>query len=850
MNNNRNTTLDQWIFRQEKKDIDDSKEKTNHNITLSSLLREFTEKIRIPDIKDLPRKTYRIFEILPEKSKAVIVTEKAKVASAIARVLGKATKRQIKTEWGNILIFEASLNNRRFTIIPLRGHITEYTTIDSLSKRWDSIDPKLIIDPNSLKEVITDHGVANVIQREISNSNLLILATDADEEGANIGLEVYELSNKVRSIPAVQMWFISLNPRELKQAFLMPQEPRWTWAYAVKARRIIDAMVGFSATREITVFLQDYIRKLQTRVFSIGRVQTPTLYLIYLREKEIRNFKPTPYWVLQIEFSINNEKFIAKHIDSPFKDEKIVMRVYEKIKNSTEGIVSDATEREEKVLPPTPLNTTKILILINNVLGLSSKKAMRILEDLYLAGLITYPRTETDKYPENYGHRANLVVLSKLDKLGKFAEKILTGELKLYRNGTKMTGDHLPITPIDIPSDKKPLPTKDHLNIYELIVRRYLALFYPPAKLLKKKIIIDVSGEKFQTSFIFVKEPGFFDVYPFNAPKEKVDFNIQLEQILKIRRLFPPERKLTTPPPRLTEAELINLMERMALGTKSTRPEHIETLVQRKYITRKGRRLYITDIGYSLMSFLEKIWLDFVKPYFSARVHILMRDVMNNELDWERMVKVIQDEYINLFNELRKNKTQLKDSIISAINESIEKEKVTSCPKCGSPMIIRPTRSKKVNVLFCTSCNFSTIIPNAKKYIPTNLKCVICGGEPLGLKRKNRIVYMCPFCWREHGPCYKCPKLTQCPVSDLIRKEKEKYQVGKCDCGGTLIYVPTARFVVCDTCGKKYYLPRTGSIRLLKKKCEKHNLRFFSVREKTNRYTICIKCVSDNKSEK
>ena len=841
-------TLDQWLKEDIEKTMKETQREENEDELLelgdlSSLIKEFLEKIQIPEIKTLKKKVYEIHKILPVNKKGLIITEKAKVASAIARALGKWKRRKVRTKWGDVTVYDVIWSSRSLTIVPLRGHILEYTTSEEFSGKWEKSDPKNIIDVNALKEEVIDKHIAEVLKREIMTADLLILATDADEEGANIGLEVYELVSEIKKVPVVQMWFISLNPSELKKTFLKPIEPKWEWAYAVKARRILDAMIGFSATRELTVYFRDYLNQIGARVLSIGRVQTPTLYLLYLREKEIKKFKPKPYWSLNINLEKDGVTVVAKHANSPFNQEKIAYDVFNKIKYADKAIIEKISTEEKRILPPTPLNTTKILALLNKFLGIPSKKAMAILEDLYLSGLITYPRTETDKYPPDYNHLPNLKKLTSLSTIGVYAKKAIETGAKLIRNGSKLVGDHLPITPIDAAErNDSRLPTKLHEQVYEIIVRRYLALFYPPAVVEKKRVIFNVLGESFEANFQIIKVKGFMEVYPIDMPKDMKVIDFYKGETVFVKKVQPPQKKYTKPPTRISEGELIRLMERLALGTKSTRPEHIETLIKRRYAERKGRKLIVTEIGASLISFLEKIWSDFVKPLFSANVHILMRKVMNGELDWEEMIRIVQKEYLKLFDELRKNKECLKEQMNIAIKQDVLKSKVISCPKCGNSMVIRSTKKKKVNLLVCLNCKYSVIIPLARAYIPVGIKCPICGAETIILKRESRKIFLCPICWREYGPCYKCPELEKCPIKTAIDKEEEKTIVGRCECGGNLKYISHKKVVLYSNCGKRYYLPKKGRITLLKKVCDKDGLRVFSIRSSQSKYYFCIKC--------
>ncbi|MHA1615844.1 MAG: DNA topoisomerase [Candidatus Njordarchaeales archaeon] len=814
--------------------------------SLSDMIKEFKSKIKLPEIRDTISKRYSIGEITSKAKKILVVTEKPKVAQAIAKALGSGKARSIKSRSRSLIVYDVNWNNKKITIIPLRGHIIEYAPIDRFSGKWEESDPRQIINPSSLREIVTEKLIAEVLSAESRNADLLLLATDADEEGANIGLEAYEIVRKQRKdIPVYQMWFISLQPTELRTAFNKPIEPKWNWAYAVKARRIIDAMIGFSATRELTVAFREVTKSLRIKALSIGRVQTPTLYLLFLREREIKNFKPKPYWVLRAQFQINGSRAEGQHIDSPFWDEERAKNVFSRIRDARRAVVKEVHVSKESKLPPTPLDTTKALAMINNILGIPSSRAMKILEDLYLNGLITYPRTDTDKYPETYNHIPNLRALQKIPTFSSIVRDIFSKGAKLRRNGTRLVGDHLPITPIDAatPGDKR-LPTQQHAMVYDLIVRRYLSLFLEPAEIIRFKALIAINSELFEFSGTRILKSGFYIVYPYDKPKESIYAEIFEGQEILVEKVFPPEKRYTQPPPRLKESDLIKIMETLGLGTKSTRPDHIETLISRRYVERKGKTLRITSIGWILAEFLEQIWPDFVKPFFSAYVHAWMRKVMNGEIHWQEMVRDVQEKFLSLFDELRKNITNLKGKLLKVSKEYAQKNEIMKCPRCNSSVIAIPSKKAKVNILKCTHCDFSTIVPKATKYVAQEIKCSICHTNVLLLKRRGKAdIYLCPICWRTKGICSKCDHLEYCDMKKILEKEREKTIVGKCDCGGKLIYLVNWRVVKCDNCNQQYHLPKRGSIKLLKKTCpicQKYRLLRIKTAKSTTYY--CIKC--------
>ncbi len=858
------TTLDKWLSITIEKDKEENRSKssdtvkeegkTSKTITLegqdkknylTALIRDFENKIKLPEIVD-NNKYYDLRQIINTNyiNKILIVTEKPKVAQAFAKAITK--KPRIKSVGRKLRIFNALFNGINVSILPLTGHIIELTTRKEYSGNWENTDPlKLIEDPKAIIERVKYPEIEKAIAEEVADADLFLIATDADEEGANIGYEAYKIAKKYKKdINVYQLWFLSLEPKELFKSLLKPIEPKWNWAYSVQARRIIDAIVGFTSTRELTIFLKEQLDKLGLKVASIGRVQTPTLYLIYLREKEIEEFKPRPYWVLIANVLIGETPYEFRHRNSPIYDKNKALMIFEKLKEEKKAWVTEIKVKQNKILPPPPLNTTRALTEINRLFGIDSKTAIKILEDLYLSGLITYPRTDTDRYPQDFDHKGTLEKLVGFSEYSEIIRLIITRGAKLKRNGRKLIGDHLPITPIDYPKpNDRRLPNEKYKRIYEFVLTRYLALFLDPAQVEKREIFIRIKDELFSARDNKIVDLGFYAVYQYDVPKES---SIPISEAgieLNVRDISIKEDK-TKPPSPLSEFELIGLMEKLGLGTKSTRPEHIQKLVDRGYITRKNKTLRITQIGKTLMEQLEKIWSDFVKPYFSANIHKMMREVMNGQLTEEEMIKRARNEFLKLFKELRNHLQKHGQIIISAYEREMDSKKVVSCPKCGGAMI-KIDISPKASKLICTKCKFNVVVPKFKKIeILSDIKCAICGSNPVVLHRKRKL-FVCLNCFKEIGPCFKCPKLNECPVGELIKREEERMTVGWCDqCDSPALYVPEKRFVICKDCVKSvvYNLPKRGAIYLTNKQHDKCGWRLFRIRTGKKSYLYCAKC--------
>jgi len=690
----------------------------------------------------------------------LVVSEKYKQALAIAKALGKVERKT----FNNVPVFLVKTNSSSVIVVPLRGHITEYSTKSEYEK-WTQNDPKLILlDKNSLKKIYKERKYVEVLKTLAKDCNKIIFATDADEEGENIALEAWEIIRKVNpKLKPKRLWLHTLVPSDIRKAFRNLIEPKWTWAYAVEARRQIDALIGFAATRELTLALKPFLKHIGTNVISVGRVQTPTLYLIYNREKEIKNFKPEPYWNLLAEINLHEETIKVKHLSSPFKDEILVKTIYNRIKGEKYAVLEDIKREEIYIQPPTPFNTTKALKMITKILPITAKTAMKIMEDLYLDALITYPRTDTDQYSSSFPHKEIISKFLKSKIYYTYAEEILKKGILQPRQGRVFKGDHEPITPIDVaePNDTR-FRTRNHWEVYNIIVRRYLALFMPPAKELKVQLLFLIGKEKFIANMTTLLEGGFMKVWPW-VEKEYTSIpkvsEIATKKPYPVKKIYI-EKKKTKPPPRLTESNLIATMQKLNLGTKSTRPQHIETNKKRGYIIRKGRSLYCSNIGWILASNLEKIWPEFVLPKFTAKIEEMLQKVMNGSINWSEVVEDVRKEFLNMFDKLRGNKAKIVKEIKETVDKMMKEGTYTviyaNCPNCGQPMTLRTGKTGK-RYIKCISCSETRPLPQRGSIRVLKTKtCPKCGNKVLSIRIKNFSYKICPTCWTTMGICAKC----------------------------------------------------------------------------------------------
>jgi DNA topoisomerase-1 len=599
--------------------------------------------------------------------RVLVVSEKPRMARTIAHALGDYRARRI----GRVTAYDLQYNGDSITVFPLMGHIKDIQTAPRY-RRWSGVDPLVLLtDRVALVKIVSKPGIVRALKKELQHADMIVISTDPDEEGENIGMEALEVAREMGDGFAVKrLWLPTTSATDIRRRWGAMVEPKMNLAYAVEARRYLDALVGFSATRELSLKLQHLTRRLGTYIVSVGRCQTALLWLIYRREKEIHSFVPEPFWQVQAQFSAADGVFHGVHVASPFKEEDKARKVYEASRAAGEGVVLSCQDHVVEEPPPTPLNTSKMLQMVVRNVGVTAARAMQLAEDLYLEGYITYPRTNTDRYTA-FSHRLNLERLSTHTILGGYAKQLLDKGMVRPRNGRVYEGDHEPITPIQplSPGGKTGF-SEHHYRVYELILRRYLALFGPPARISRAEVMVDVAGETFLSRGLRVIEPGFMTVYSITMPKEVPIPRLAEGDRVKVVRVDM-VRDETKPPPRYSEADLIRLMTQERIGTKSTRPQFIEILRSRRYI--EGFRvLKPTRLGYVLAEQLEAIWPEFVRPTFTTKIEVELSQVAEGRKDWRQVVEEGRMLFMKMLVSLREKMEVLADRIGEGTQRLVE----------------------------------------------------------------------------------------------------------------------------------------------------------------------------------
>lgn len=709
----------------------------------------------------------------------LIIAEKNKAAKAIAEAIG--TTKLINNHNTSIVYF---IPSKDIYVLPLRGHILSYKNVKAFESWTKSIPRDIITNPNSIEKVPISYAYPFInALREYSKKCIeVIIATDADIEGCNIGLiDAYTfIKQSNQSIKVSQMWLSSLETNEIKNKFRNTISPKWNWAQIGEARAIIDAIIGFSATREVTNTLRPLLTILNRKFVSIGRVQTSLLYLIYLRNEEIQIFIPETYWNIVADLIEHKISFKAFHDLNPFKTDKDVQakNIYQKIKNEKVAKIFKNTKSIIERRPPAPLNTSKVLVLLTKNLRISASLALKTMESLYLNKLISYPRTDSDKYKADFDHIPYLHKFSTHSQYGKYTSDLLREKKFKPVNGRIDAGDHPPITPIEsIEHTSLKFENEIQRKVYDLIARHYLALFGKNARESKASLKLLIRDEPFTSQRVTLVFDGFLEIAPFLKRPYDSEITIVGNEIPVKEILI--NSKQTKPPPQYSDTNLLKLMERNRLGTKSTRPGIIEILIKRDLIYRNELQYLITELGKFLINNLKVIWLPFLKPEFTKGVEELFGDIKENKKSMNEVVNIVKNVFLALFDKFLANKSKIllkidgfqkqNSSEITKANSKKFPSTSAHCPVCKTYSMKLVTTYKKRRFLACADekCKSYLSVPKRGRIQLVKSLCSICGFDIFKIyyrkNNKSLSYYMCPKCWNQglqdktgEGFCSKC----------------------------------------------------------------------------------------------
>lgn len=674
--------------------------------------------------------------------KVLVLAEKPSVAREIARVMGSREKHKSYFE------------GPQYVVTWALGHLVGLAEPEDYDRKyatWNLEDLPILPKQTKLKVLReTNHqykAVAQLMKR--SDIKELIIATDAAREGELLARWIIQMAHCKK--PFKRLWISSQTDKAIKQGFanLKPGHQFDRLYESARCRAEADWMVGLNVTRALTV---KYGAQL-----SAGRVQTPTLGMIMDREKEIMNFRSEEYDMLAADFGNFQAMWRASQGDSRIFDKTRTEELKRKLDGATAKVVQ--VKKSEKVEPhPLAYDLTELQRDANKRYGFSAKETSNLLQRLYEQHkLVTYPRTDsrylTSDMTGTFKERLESVAVGPYSAL---ARPLLRKSLPITKrivDDSKVT-DHHAIIPTEQTVLLNALST-DERKLYDLIVRRFISLFYAPARYDAVQVKLQVEKEVLAVKGTTVKEHGWREVYGAEGYEDDTDAEdeshegksggqqlpeLREGETYKIQRcIVKPGR--TLPPKRYNEAALLGQMEKHGLGTPATRADIIEKLVSSDTIERQGNALHPTGKGKQL---IELAAPQLRTPELTAKWEAELERIAKGQGQPEPFLNGIRTMAGELVRSVKNSTVEYKPHNVSN----------SHCPDCGTRLLEKKSKRGKFLVCPTNDCGYKR---SAEKRL-SNRRCPQC-HKKMELKEGKAGLYV---------------QCLPCGITETLDKDKQR----------------------------------------------------------------------------
>ena len=798
----------------------------------------------------------------------LVVAEKTNAAENIAKELGVGTK---KDKVYNTPVCRFTREGEEWVAMGLRGHILAVDFPRELQWRedqgWFGVDEEGEVFPASLPSTLahppfekvrkpfTKEGVdikgwkvpslpylvwAPVVKkpaekeiiRTLKNlakkADEVIIATDFDREGELIGSDAVSMVRQVNEdVPVVRARYSSFTKPELEHAFARENLVAVDddLAAAGESRQFIDLIWGAVLTRYLTMAKFGGLGNVR----SAGRVQTPTLALVARREKERQAFVPEDYWVVRgTAATQKGEEFKVAHATARFKDEATATSAYQDAKAAGKARVTDVVKKTRKGTIQTPFNTTSLQTAAAAE-GLTPARTMRIAESLYMSGLISYPRVDNTVYPETLDLSEVVTMLKGVPQYSNYCDELLAAHPLKATRGKQETTDHPPIYPTGVGDPDKLRP--EEWKLYNLIARRFLATLSEQPVIEGTKVTLDAGGQTFTASGDVLVKPGYRAIYPYGSKKDEQLPALSVGQEVDLTSLDL-EAKQTEPPARYSQGKLVQEMERLGLGTKSTRASIIERLYEVKYL--KNDPIEPSQLGMAIIDALECYAAHITTPEMTSELEGDMTKVAEGKASQDAVVDHSRELLASLLEGLIEHKEDLGEAISDAVQADA---KIGVCPKCGHDLLVKQSAKTRSSFIGCSAwpeCEVTYPLPQGKIQTVEEL-CPVCGCPQIKVqpfRSKPYVVCVDPAC-----PTNKEPDVTVgvCPTCAAAGRE------------GLLIAHRSERtlkrFIRCtnyDECSTSYPLPQRGELKATGEVCPDCGAPIVEVTTTRGPWRICV----------
>ena len=589
----------------------------------------------------------------------------------------------------------------------------------------------------------------NAITEIAKKAKAFVNACDFDVEGSLIGYMILKYAGAGADAKARRMKFSTLTREELQYAYehMLPQLD-FPLINAGLCRHEVDWLYGINLSRALTESARKSSGKYAT--LSTGRVQGPALRFVVDREQEIETFLPLPYWDIQAIVEINGEKLRAEFEVERFSVKTEAENVAS-LSEGKEGLIEEIESKSVSLAPPFPFDLPSLQAEAYRQFGMTPRHSLGIAERLYLDALISYPRTSSQKLPVSIGYQRVLQGLSKDSNYSQSAKKLLRQQSLHPNEGKKTDPAHPAVYPTGMLL-KQPLESKES-KLYDLIVKRFMATFAPPATRETVKVTIKVNNLRFYLRGSRILAVGWIDFYKPYAKFEDVNLP-QLSKGDPVMFLsVKAAEKFSQPPPRYNPNSLLREMETNEIGTKATRAEIIETLVRRAYI--RGDKIEVTPLGIHIVEILEKFCPKVLDVAFTRELEEMMENIGLGKEEKQRVVDEAVNHLKPIMEELKAHEQEVGNQLSQMVQQARTADLTLSvpCPRCGRKLHVVKSRKSGKRFIGCLGkweggCSFTLPLPQLGTLTLLDNKCSKCGFQLVKVMSKGRRpLVTCPMCY-------------------------------------------------------------------------------------------------------
>ena len=668
-----------------------------------------------------------------------------------------------------------------YVVAASNGHVRD------LPKSQLGVDVENDYEP----KYITIRGKGEILanlRKEVKKADKVYLATDPDREGEAISWHLSK-ALKLEDKKVYRISFNEITKNAVKASLKSPRDIDMDLVDAQQARRVLDRVVGY----RISPLLWAKVK----RGLSAGRVQSVALRIIADREAEIDAFIPEEYWTLDAKLNVKGERkpLIAKFYGT--EKEKMTIESKEQLNEilkELDGVdyeVSEIKKGERTKKAPVPFTTSTLQQEASKALNFATSKTMRIAQQLYegvdvkgsgTVGIITYLRTDSTRISEE----ADANVRSYIGE--QYGSQYVAAEGSGKSGSQKIQDAHEAIRPTDVtrtPAMLKDSLSRDQFRLYQLIWKRFVASRMMPAVYETTSVKIAAGKYRFNVATSKIAFEGFRLIYT-EAGEEKDEKGVLLKGLDENSELsleqFDSKQHFTQPPAHYTEASLVKTLEEMGIGRPSTYAPTITLIINRRYVAKENKNLYMTELGEVVNNIMMQSFPSIVDVSFTANMESLLDGVAEGKVKWKT---IIENFYPDLDAAVKKAEEELEEVKIE--------DEVTDviCEECGRNMVIKYGPHGKF-----LACPGFPECRNTKPYLEKiGVKCPMCGKDVVIRKtKKGRRYYGCennPECefmsWQKPSE-KKCPQCgnymvekgnkllcsnEQCGYTESIKKEKE-----------------------------------------------------------------------------